>query len=158
MTHPRKAVFTKDFDTDSAFASNKFTVPAGKAGIYAFHAELFVQSSDDIATCQLDLHKNDTTNTGSLFFERSNGEATSTISTPLFGFEEATAGRLIHISAQKSGSELQLWVDGTKTVSGSDISLGECKNIPPTNEANLYVGTRGDVDSYLDGKLSQIIK
>jgi|TARA_R110002049_G_scaffold102541_1_gene248105 hypothetical protein len=102
-------------------------------------------------------YKNDATNTGSLFFERSNGEATSLVSTPLFEFTEATAGRLIHISAQKSGSELQLWVDGVKTVSGSDINLDESKNIPPTNEANLYVGTRGDVDSYLDGKLSQIM-
>ena len=28
---------TEDYDTDSAFASNKFTVPSGKAGKYCFH-------------------------------------------------------------------------------------------------------------------------
>ena len=31
---------TEDFDTDSAFASNKFTVPAGKAGKYLFYTKL----------------------------------------------------------------------------------------------------------------------
>jgi len=52
----------EDFDTDSAFASNVFTCPSSKPGLYLFQCELFVQSSDDIATCQLDLLKNDTTN------------------------------------------------------------------------------------------------
>jgi len=31
---------TEDFDTDSAFASNKFTVPAGKGGKYLFYTKL----------------------------------------------------------------------------------------------------------------------
>lgn len=31
---------TEDFDTDSAFASSKFTVPAGKAGKYLFYTKL----------------------------------------------------------------------------------------------------------------------
>ena len=32
---------TEDFDTDSAFASNKFTVPSGKAGKYRFDTQLY---------------------------------------------------------------------------------------------------------------------
>ncbi|BCV01971.1 MAG: hypothetical protein CM15mV48_170 [uncultured marine virus] len=62
--------YVEDFDTDSAFASNKFTCPADKPGLYLFQCELFVQSSNDIDTCQLDLHKNDTSNvagTGKIF-------------------------------------------------------------------------------------------
>ena len=32
---------TEDFDTDSAFASDKFTVPSGKAGKYRFDTQLY---------------------------------------------------------------------------------------------------------------------
>ena len=48
---------TEDFDTDAAFASNKFTCPSDKPGIYLFHVELFCQASEDIGTLELDLYK-----------------------------------------------------------------------------------------------------
>ena len=38
---------TEDFDTDSAFASNQFTVPSGKAGRYFLHAVATGDGSDD---------------------------------------------------------------------------------------------------------------
>ena len=42
-----KATFdTEIFDTDSAFASNKFTVPSGKAGKYYFFASIRGQGTD----------------------------------------------------------------------------------------------------------------
>ena len=38
---------TEDFDTDSAFASNQFTVPSGKAGRYFLHAVATGDGSDN---------------------------------------------------------------------------------------------------------------
>ena len=32
-----------------------------------------------------------------------------------------------------------------------------CKDFPPTNNANLYIGSRGDIDSYLNSNMSQIM-
>ena len=32
---------TEDYDTDNTFASNKFTVPSGKAGKYCFHYNMY---------------------------------------------------------------------------------------------------------------------
>lgn len=100
-------------------------------------------------------YKHDLEDTGSIFFERSNGSLTSFVSTSLF-YTDSTNDN-IHVSAQKSGSELQLWINGVKMVSGSDINPVVCKDQPPTNEANLYIGTRGNIDSYLNSNLSQIM-
>ena len=38
---------TENFDTDGAFASNKFTVPAGQAGKYVFHYGGYMSSLGD---------------------------------------------------------------------------------------------------------------
>ena len=38
---------TEDFDTDNAFASDKFTVPSGKAGKYYFEATFLINSATD---------------------------------------------------------------------------------------------------------------
>ena len=38
----------EDFDTDSAFASNKFTVPSGKGGKYFISAQLGVSASGSV--------------------------------------------------------------------------------------------------------------
>lgn len=100
-------------------------------------------------------YKHDLKDTGSIFFERSNGSLTSFVSTSLF--YSSSIDENIHVSAQKSGSELQLWINGVKIVSGSDIDPVVCKDQPPTNEANLYIGTRGNIDSYLNSNLSQIM-
>ena len=105
----------EDFDTDSAFASNKFTVPAGKAGIYAFHAELFVQSSDDIATCQLDLHKNDTTNiAGTEIYDTS-------------GTSGSYMARLSHIEKLAAGETVEIKIF-------SDITSNGTLNVNQSNQ------------------------
>ena len=83
----------EDFDTDAAFASNKFTCPSDKPGLYLFQAELFVQSSNDIGTCQLDLHKNDTANVaGTEIFAITGGEAPSTYMARISHIETMAAG------------------------------------------------------------------
>ena len=83
----------EDFDTDSAFASNKFTCPADKPGLYLFQCELFVQSSNDIDTCQLDLHKNDTANVaGTEIFDITGGESASMYMARISHIETMAAG------------------------------------------------------------------
>ena len=46
------------FDSDSAFASNKFTVPSGKAGKYFFSFGLLCNGLDDADSIQVALFKN----------------------------------------------------------------------------------------------------
>jgi len=50
---------TEDYDTDSAFASNKFTVPSGKAGKYCFHYNIGTAAAlDDTERVVGALYKN----------------------------------------------------------------------------------------------------
>ncbi len=49
---------TEEFDSDSAFASNKFTVPSGKAGKYFFYAIVHLTGSIDQTYNSVELHKN----------------------------------------------------------------------------------------------------
>ncbi|QGZ18294.1 hypothetical protein HTVC115P_gp59 [Pelagibacter phage HTVC115P] len=51
---------TEDVDTDSAFASNTFTVPSGKGGKYFIYANLRFQSADDFEAIRLVIRKNST--------------------------------------------------------------------------------------------------
>jgi hypothetical protein len=51
---------TEEFDTDNAFASNKFTVPSGKAGKYFFCATLLFLSGADWEAGSLGIYKNGT--------------------------------------------------------------------------------------------------
>ena len=50
-----------DYDTDSAFANNKFTVPAGKAGKYLLYGSVQTNSSEDFDDYQAVIFKNSTT-------------------------------------------------------------------------------------------------
>ena len=47
-----------DHDTDSAFANNKFTVPAGKAGKYLLYGSIQTNSSEDFDDYQVVIFKN----------------------------------------------------------------------------------------------------
>jgi hypothetical protein len=49
---------TEVYDTDSAFASNKFTVPSGKAGKYHFSAMATMRNSSDYNFISIHLYKN----------------------------------------------------------------------------------------------------
>ena len=54
-----KATFdTEIFDTDSAFASNKFTVPSGGAGKYALFGHVYFTSIDDGNKVEARIYKN----------------------------------------------------------------------------------------------------
>ena len=49
---------SEEFDSDNAFASNKFTVPSGKAGKYFFYAIVHITGSTDQSFNSVELHKN----------------------------------------------------------------------------------------------------
>ena len=49
---------TEVFDSDSAFASNKFTVPSGKAGKYAITFQAFMEGSNDVRVMRGYVYKN----------------------------------------------------------------------------------------------------
>ena len=49
---------TEDFDTDSAFASNKFTVPAGKGGVYQLNTQVACTNQSESAEMDLRVYKN----------------------------------------------------------------------------------------------------
>ncbi len=49
---------TEVFDTDNAFASDKFTVPSGKAGKYAVTFQAFMEGSNDIRVMRAYVYKN----------------------------------------------------------------------------------------------------
>jgi len=54
-----KATFdTEIFDTDSAFSSNKFTVPSGGAGKYALFGHVYFTSIDDGNKVEARIYKN----------------------------------------------------------------------------------------------------
>ena len=50
----------EEVDTDSAFASNKFTVPSGKAGKYFIYTQIYMYggSVDQLGECRLEIYKN----------------------------------------------------------------------------------------------------
>ena len=89
-----------------------------------------------------------------LFFERSNGSSIAAVTASLYDLTNS-AGDIIHVSVQKTSNLLEIYIDGVKVATGNDISPSECKDQPPTNQANLYIGSRGGVDSFLDSNLSQ---
>ena len=49
---------TEVFDSESAFASNKFTVPSGKAGKYAITFQAFMEGSNDVRVMRGYVYKN----------------------------------------------------------------------------------------------------
>ena len=59
-TATKVAFDTEDWDTDSAFASNKFTVPSGQGGKYFIYSQLLINaaSPDQLSFAQINLYKN----------------------------------------------------------------------------------------------------
>ena len=103
---------TEDFDTDAAFASNKFTCPADKPGIYLFQCELFVGTTNDMDTMDLDLYKTP-----------SGGSATNIASTHIFtvhGQESrAYMTRISHIEKMAAGDAMEVKVQSDIASSGT---------------------------------------
>ncbi len=99
---------TEDFDTDSAFASNVFTCPSDKPGIYVFHVELFCQSTNDIGTLELDLFKNSSANSAATeLFDASSLTVT------------AYMARLTHIEKLAAGDTIEVKIKSDIASSGT---------------------------------------
>jgi len=49
---------TEVFDSDNAFASNKFTVPSGQAGKYAITFQAFMEGQNDVRVMRAYVYKN----------------------------------------------------------------------------------------------------
>ena len=95
---------TETFDSDNAFASNKFTVPSGKAGKYFFYAQYAMPDlAGDNKQMQIQLKKNDSTvKTGS---ERTYYDQTVEVSCVL----DLSEGDYIDVYArQNSGSSITI--------------------------------------------------
>ena len=103
---------TEDFDTDSAFASNKFTCPSDKPGLYVFHVELFCQSSNDIGTLELDLYKTP-----------SGGSAANIAATEMFDGSGVTVtaymARVSHIESMAAGDSMEVRIQSDIASNGT---------------------------------------
>ena len=70
---------TENYDTDSAFSSDKFTVPSGKGGKYCFIARITMGSNDN-KTYSIKLYKNGS-NRNETFYRQVTGGGSSVAST-----------------------------------------------------------------------------
>ena len=91
---------TEYWDSDSAFASNKFTVPSGEGGKYYFGFTTRIQNIDDGESANIKLYKNGSQADG----ERSLGQNYSPssnqgISVSGFYIDEAAAGDYYEVYA-----------------------------------------------------------
>ena len=81
-----------------------------------------------------------------MYFRRSDGDTIKTISSSF------TAGTLQHITCRVSSSQMEMFIDGIGSgISGSENFLRDTQN-----NANLYIGNKGETEKYLTGSLSQI--
>ena len=103
---------TEDFDTDAAFASNKFTCPSDKPGLYVFHVELFCQSTNDIGTLELDLYKTP-----------SGGSAANIAATEMFDGSGVTVtaymARVSHIESMAAGGSMEVRIQSDIASNGT---------------------------------------
>ena len=67
---------TETYDTDNAFASNKFTVPSGADGKYCFIATITYVNLTNEDEAQVRIHKNGSFVQGSGYFQGQNGTVT----------------------------------------------------------------------------------
>ena len=81
-----------------------------------------------------------------LFFRRSDGDTTTTISSSY------TRGSMQHISCRVSDSQMEIFVNGIGNgISGSDTTTKQTQNT-----ANIYIGNKGGTSNFLSGSISQI--
>jgi len=70
---------TEDFDTDSAFASDKFTVPSGKGGVYQLNVQVATTAQSESAETDLKIYKNGSAITTPIAFRHYSGGASDFI-------------------------------------------------------------------------------
>ena len=57
-----------------------------------------------------------------------------------------------HIVCMCSASEMSIWVNGDKMVSGSDLTVKQTQN-----KANLYIGSKGERSSFYSGSIGNLV-
>ena len=81
-----------------------------------------------------------------LTFRRSDGNIVSSISSPIDN------DMLSHIVCMRSGSQMEIWVEGKKVASGSDTTIKRTNN-----QANLYIGNKGEKSNFFSGSMSNLM-
>ena len=90
--------------------------------------------------------KNSTSNSPLLFFRRSDGDITTTVSSSF------TTSSIQHVTCRVLSSEMKIYINGVASgTTAIDRSVNQTQN-----QANIYIGNKGGSTSYLTGSLSQI--
>ena len=100
-------VWSEVFDTDSAFASNTFTVPSGKDGKYFFHTMIRWNDDADYDGIRLTLRKNGTSYASA--WGRNEYYQTQSVSV----FMDLVAGNTVDVQCRQTSG-------GTKQIGTSD--------------------------------------
>ncbi len=106
---------TENFDTDGAFASNKFTVPAGQAGKYVFHYGGYMSSLGDDKRLILSLYKNGSGITGpkAEYQIYSTGASSNVLQKTSFVIDLAVSDYIELYVWQNQGGAKDLYADNT---------------------------------------------
>ena len=106
---------TENFDTDNAFASNKFTVPAGHAGKYVFHYGGYMSSLGDDKRLILSLYKNGSGITGpkAEYQIYSTGASSNVLQKTSFVIDLAVSDYIELYVWQNQGGAKDLFADNT---------------------------------------------
>ena len=79
-------------------------------------------------------------------FRRSDGIDTSHVSCSL------RQNTLSHVVCMKSGSEISIYVEGEQKATKTDLTSRQTEN-----QANLYIGSKGEVSDYFSGSISNLM-
>jgi hypothetical protein len=106
---------TENFDTNNAFASNKFTVPAGHAGKYVFHYGGYMSSLGDDKRLILVLYKNGAEITGPKSQHQiySTGGSSNVLQKTSFVIDLAVSDYIELYVWQNQGGAVDLYADNT---------------------------------------------
>ncbi len=80
-----------------------------------------------------------------IYFSRSDGNTTTTINGTF------TLNTTTHFACRFSASQMEIFRDGSSIVTGTDNIVKQTQNT-----ANVYIGSKGDKEKYLNGFMSQI--
>ena len=81
-----------------------------------------------------------------LTFRKSDGNFTPTISASIY------TGSMQHVVCMSSASQMEIWITGSKIVSTADTTISQTQN-----QANLYVGSKGEIGNYYTGSLANVM-
>tara|TARA_B100001175_G_C19502998_1_gene639238 strand:- start:577 stop:2784 length:2208 start_codon:yes stop_codon:yes gene_type:complete len=81
-----------------------------------------------------------------LTFRKSDGNFTPTVTAPI------ATGSLHHVVCMSSASKMEIWITGSKIASTTDTTVSQTEN-----QANLYVGSKGETSNYYTGSLANVM-